>query len=496
MRIGNFVAEGFRRFGEKPARSLWIFTAVSGLIWVVQTSLCQKILPLDVIEAIVWGEQLQWGQMKSPPLSGWVAYGFSLLSGHADWALYLAAQLCTVCGIWFTYKLAREFFDECEAATAALLLYFLFYYMPPSMKFCSHDTQIALLPAIGFFFWRSLRDDRLRDWLACATVSALAVLGKYSAAQLLLGCLAFMVCTRLGRSRFKSAGPYLAGGLFLLLLLPHLRWLFHHDFLSVRHMEDRVANPWCWTDPLEAAGNMLMPVLVGVGALLIAGLPWKRLPRRTEPPNTALAYALTLTFVPGGIYLLLSLSGHSIVMQWYSYLASFSGIAAVALMPWKIDPRTFRRLLVVLWLYFVVLLVVVTADVMLRPRRKIHTDPRDIAQAADRCFREQTGRPIPVVYGHRWLAGVVENYLPYRPPACADQDVCALELHERRMRREGALIVFDAPQQPTWLLRRRNAPPLTWRQVPVVFRAPAGRTKTFSLYLAVLPPERETETGE
>lgn len=49
-------------FGKHPAKSLAVFTAVSSVLWVVHTSLCQKILPLDVIEAIVWGDEMQWGR--------------------------------------------------------------------------------------------------------------------------------------------------------------------------------------------------------------------------------------------------------------------------------------------------------------------------------------------------------------------------------------------------------------------------------------------------
>ena len=142
---------------DHPARLLAVFIAVTSVLWIVQVSLLQNVLPLDAVEAVVWGNQLQWGQMKSPPLSGWLATIFWHLSGGGDWSLYLLEALTTAVGLWFAYKLAREFTDEIGAATATLLLCFLFYYNPPAMKFCSHSTQIALLPAMTLYFVRALR---------------------------------------------------------------------------------------------------------------------------------------------------------------------------------------------------------------------------------------------------------------------------------------------------------------------------------------------------
>ena len=489
-------------FAGKPAKSLAVFTLVSSFLWIVQTSLCHRILPLDIIEAVVWGEELQWGQMKSPPLSGWLAALFSCFSGHADWGLYLLSQLTFICAIYFVYKLAREFFDEYGAAASAMLLFFLYYYMPPAMKFCSHSTQFALLPAIGWFFWRGVRDNRLRDWFLLAFFAALATLGKYSAVQVLAGCFVFMVICPEARKRFGSPGPYLAAVLYLLLMLPHFLWLFGHDFLPVKHLGDRLENSdRGFFIAFLSVLTMLMPYVVLPGVLFLMHLPVKLsrsffkevLPReRSDPRRQALIYSFVLTLVPELFYLIPACVGESVILTWFSYLAGFTGITAVALLPRGITEKIFRRLCLVLWLYFTVVFIAAIVDVTLRPRLRIHSDPQALVGMAEKFYKERSGgREIPLVYGDRWFAGVIQNYSPRRPRTCVSGDICNMELYRDRLKREGALIIFKRKKDYAAEFRAAGLEPVELFPLEHTFKAQFGRRKRTTLYLGYLPPAKD-----
>ena len=489
-------------FARNPAKSLAVFTAVSSLLWIVQTVLTHRILPRDIIEAVVWGEEMQWGQMKSPPLSGWLAALFSYLAGHGDWGLYLLSQLTFICAVYFVYKLAREFFDERGAAASALLLFFLYYYMPPAMKFCSHSTQFALLPAVGWFFWRGIRDNRLRDWCLLALFAALATLGKYSAVQVLAGCFVFMIVCPEARKRFTAPGPYLAAGLFLLLLLPHILWLAGHDFLSVKHLGDRLeGEEKGFFIAFQAFLAMLMPYVILPGLLILMRLPEKSswryfregLPRMwSDPRRQALIYSLALTLVPELFYLVPACLGESIVVTWFSYLAGFTGITAVALLPGGVTEKIFRRLCLVLWLYFAALFIGTGIDTMSRPRPRIHSDPRAIVGMAERFYKARSGgREIPLVYGDRWLAGVVQNYSPRRPRACVHGDICNMELYRDRLKREGALVIFKKDKDFSEEFRAAGLEPVELLSFEYTCRAQFGRKKRTSLFLGYLPPAKD-----
>lgn len=477
---------------DRPAHLLAFFMLISGLLWVIQTSLLQNILPLDVVEAVVWGNQMQLGQMKSPPLSGWLAAAFWHLSGGGDWALYLLAQLTVWVGLWFVYKLAREFTDGYGAATAVLLLCFLCYYNPPAMKFCSHDTQIALLPAMTYYFVRAVRDDRLKDWLLLAVFSALAVLGKYSAVQLLIAYAAVMAATGIGRKRLASYKPYLCAAV-LLLLAPHIVWVFRHDFLSVAHMRERLEKSGGkFYQPFWNLLIMLYPYISCGFVLLLASLPLKNAVREhRDGRRRTLSLLLPVALIPPGIYFLLSVCGESLVEQWFSYFSYMSGVVVVLLWPFRCGRREFKRAFILLSVCMVFLLIGTTVDLLVKPRFRIHTRPRDIVTAGEDFWRRHRvdDSPLEVAYGDRWLAGVMELYSPSHPAACDSRDICAWELVRERVRKNGMLLVSkDVPPPKPKFLPETDQAEIVCEKHTVCFRTPNGKRKKQDIWFGYLPP--------
>ena len=52
-------------------------------IWTLVPSISNVNLPLDTIEALAWGANLNWGYSKHPPFSAWTVEIFYLLFGIA-----------------------------------------------------------------------------------------------------------------------------------------------------------------------------------------------------------------------------------------------------------------------------------------------------------------------------------------------------------------------------------------------------------------------------
>ena len=49
----------------------FVFLFIHLLLWVLAPSLTNKNLPLDTIEALAWGSNLDWGFNKHPPISAY-----------------------------------------------------------------------------------------------------------------------------------------------------------------------------------------------------------------------------------------------------------------------------------------------------------------------------------------------------------------------------------------------------------------------------------------
>ena len=67
----------------------FIFVLSHLIIWTLVPSLTNKNLPLDTIEALAWGSNLDWGFSKHPPMSAFFLNSFFILFGAQDWALLL-----------------------------------------------------------------------------------------------------------------------------------------------------------------------------------------------------------------------------------------------------------------------------------------------------------------------------------------------------------------------------------------------------------------------
>ena len=71
----------------------FIFLLSHLIIWTLVPTLTNQNLPLDTIEALAWGSNLEWGFNKHPPASAFFPELFYQIFGAQDWAYYLLSQI-------------------------------------------------------------------------------------------------------------------------------------------------------------------------------------------------------------------------------------------------------------------------------------------------------------------------------------------------------------------------------------------------------------------
>ena len=67
----------------------FIFALSHLIVWTLVPSITNNNLPLDTIEALAWGSNLDWGFNKHPPMSAFFPEVFYKIFGAQDWAYYL-----------------------------------------------------------------------------------------------------------------------------------------------------------------------------------------------------------------------------------------------------------------------------------------------------------------------------------------------------------------------------------------------------------------------
>ena len=74
---------------KKNISNLFILFLVLHLVlWTLVPSVSNQNLPLDTIEALAWGSNLDWGFNKHPPMSAFAVEAFYQIFGNQDWAYY------------------------------------------------------------------------------------------------------------------------------------------------------------------------------------------------------------------------------------------------------------------------------------------------------------------------------------------------------------------------------------------------------------------------
>ena len=71
----------------------YLFLFFHLFLWTFIPSVSNTNLPLDTIEALAWGSNLEWGFNKHPPFSAFAVELFYFIFGANDWTYYLLSQI-------------------------------------------------------------------------------------------------------------------------------------------------------------------------------------------------------------------------------------------------------------------------------------------------------------------------------------------------------------------------------------------------------------------
>ena len=107
---------------KNPSKIFFLFLIVHLLTWTLIPSLTNNNLPLDTIEALAWGSNLDWGFNKHPPLSAFAVEVFYQIFGSQDWAFYFLSQVFVIIAFFAVYKLSLEILNNEKLALLSVLL--------------------------------------------------------------------------------------------------------------------------------------------------------------------------------------------------------------------------------------------------------------------------------------------------------------------------------------------------------------------------------------
>ena len=248
-------------------KSFYIFLLVHLIVW-SSIGLIRTVMPTDALEGIYWGSFLDFGTPKHPPLFGWLAY-FIYLPSKSDFIIYFISQIFVILGFIYIYRLAKNFLDENKAMLSVIILEgcWCYSYITGYYGFNPDVIMLFTLPAISFYFYKCMYDNKNIDWIKLGILVGISFLNKYQTALIIIPM--FIWACLFKREIFKNKYFYIAIGLAFLIFLPHILWLVRYDFFPFLYFEGELtAKSWLnhITAPLFFA---LMQVSVVAGVIAI-----------------------------------------------------------------------------------------------------------------------------------------------------------------------------------------------------------------------------------
>ena len=388
------------------------------LIWTLVPSLTNKNLPLDVIEALAWGTNLDWGWDKHPPLSIFFPEIFYQLFGSQDWAYYLLSQIFIIFSFIAIFKLAKEFLkNEFHALISVFLLEGIYFYNFTTPEFNVNICQIPFWSLTVYYSWQSFKNDKVYDWMLFGLFAALGFLSKYLFIYLLIGIKLFFLYYLIKNKRlnFKYFIPIIV---FLLVLSPHLRWLVDNDYKTIAYGLKRTS--------LESStflNHLIYPlkfVFKQIGTLLpffiLLSMILSNFKFKLNQRDEKSIFLIFITFVPIILMFITSLFfAANIRTMWMTPFYLFFGLFFIYHFKNNINLNFLKRFIISFLFIFIFSPASYLYISISKDNKRTDYPGKEIAQLVQNRWDKNFINDIAIIVGDEWVAGNLSYHLRSRP---------------------------------------------------------------------------------
>ncbi len=421
-------------------------------MWTVVPALVHQAPPLDVVESAMWGREWIVGSYKHPAMPAWfIELGRHLNGDRIGWPAYLASQLFNLCTLLVTYFVGRDLVGARVGVAAALSLMGVEYFSWRSIEFNHTIAQMPFWVGSVWCAWRASRQNAYGWYVALALVSALGLYAKLSNATLLIVIGLWFLLTKEGRRALATPGPWLALAVFAIAAAPLARWLLATNFQALGYASAR-GREQSLVATLLFPANALLQGLPIVAALAIAGVFGRRDEKQSGAPVDVLKrhFLVLMAFGPPALSIVLALAGGSgLRISWLAPAFPLLAILVVAAFEARLSTGVLKRLQMVALAIAIGVPLAYAAVVphvgnfgATAPLR-VNWPQKEIAKALSDAWTAETGKPLKIVAGTSWIAGLVGIDHSDKPSILTDGDLSyAPWIKPQRLRQEGALAVW------------------------------------------------------
>ena len=400
----------------------YIFLTAHLIFWTLIPSITNHNLPLDTIEALAWGSNLDWGFNKHPPMSAFFLEVFYQVFGSQDWSYYLLSQIFVIISFYYVFKFSKKIFNNnLLGLISVLLIETIYFYNFTTPEFNVNVCQLPFWSLTVYFSWKIYSGNEVK-FLDCFFVGFFAAFGflsKYLFIYLLVSIsILFIYLIFLKKDRKFDFKYLITIEVFLVVLVPHLLWLNNNDFITLSYGLARTG-----LEQSTLIDHIKFPVVfllkqVGVliPFLILSWLLVKKIKFNIRFNDKKLFFLLAINFLPIILMLLTSLiTGSKIRTMWTTPFYLFLGTLFVYLLQGQINLKKLKVFMYGFIFFFFLSPVLYAYVSLVNDEKRTDYPGKEIAIKTQNAWDQQFESQINIVLGDEWNAGNLSYHLKSRP---------------------------------------------------------------------------------
>ena len=402
---------------KNTSKIFFLFLIIHLFVWTLIPSLTNVNLPLDTIEALAWGSNLDWGFNKHPPMSAFAVEFFYQIFGSQDWAYYFLSQIFVISAFFVVWIFSKEFFkNENYCLISVLLLEGIYFYNFTTPEFNVNVCQLPFWALSVLYAWKGFKYNKTSDWLLFGLFAALGILSKYLFIYLLIAMdVFFLYMIAKKKVNFKSLITLVS---FLLVLSPHLIWLTENDYITIAYGLQRTG-----TGDQNILDHFLHP-LIFLGKQIGILIPFfvmflflvSKLKTKFNFKDKKLLFLLTINIIPIILMFLTSMiMGVKIRTMWMTPFYLFLGVLFVYLFEKRIDLKKTNKFVTVFLILFFLTPIIYSYVSISKTDKRTDYPGKEIARFVENRWDKNFSNEIGIVVGDEWFGGNLSYHLNSRP---------------------------------------------------------------------------------
>ena len=400
----------------------YIFVIAHLIFWTLIPSTTNHNLPLDTIEALAWGSNLDWGFNKHPPMSAFFPEVFYQIFGSQDWVYYLLSQIFVIISFYFVFKFSKEIFNNNLLGLISLLLIeTIYFYNFTTPEFNVNVCQLPFWSITVYYSWKIYisKEIKFLDCFLVGLFGAFGFLSKYLFIYLLVSIDLLFIYLIFFKKEKKFDFKYLiTAEVFLVVLIPHLIWLNNNEFITISYGLARTE-----LEQSALIDHIKFPIIflfkqlgILIPFFILSWLLVKKIKVNFKFRDKKLLFLLAINILPIFLMFLTSLIiGSKIRIMWMTPFYLFLGTLIVYLFQAQINLKKLKPFMIGFTFFFFLSPILYAYISISKDNKRTDYPGKEIAIKTQYAWDQQFNSTINIVLGDEWRAGNLSYHLKSRP---------------------------------------------------------------------------------